>query len=145
MAKIIASNESFNQMTATSYRAGGFILVGAIMGIIYLLAYLLFNNLFIAAVADGLAMITTLVISVVTMVLCGMVQPLTISLSVGLSLWGVGSWSNGLLLAEMAVWCVLLFLVAYLLFSKIVSCFRLGWAILIILLIVTTVRIVVGL
>lgn len=85
----------------------------------------------IVNVSGNIAIILTAIIGIVLMVRLRMVQPLIVSVASSIVLWGISSWTNGLVWYETIVCDVVLYLLAYVLFSWIVRCKSLAVALII--------------
>jgi hypothetical protein len=145
MAQIISNSVDFNQLNSSSYSIWKNAVIGGILGVVYILIYLAFRPLLPLAAASGIAMILTAVTGISAMVWQKMVQPLIIAVSTGAVLWGLAVWFDGLVWFEIAIWCMMLFSMAYVLFSGLIHHLRLIFALIAIVLIVIAARVVVGL
>lgn len=145
MAKIINSSADFNQLPSESYSIWKMAVMGAALGVVYLLIELVFRAIFPLSAASGIAIILTAVAGISVMIWQKIVQPLIISVAVSAALWGLAVWYDGLAWFEIALWCMLLFAIAYTLFSGLIHYMRLIFALITIVLIIVAVRIVVGL
>ncbi len=145
MAQIISSSADFNQLNNSSYSIWKNAAIGGILGIVYILIYLAFRPLLPLVAAGGIAMILTAVTGISVMIWQKMVQPLIIAVSISVLLWGLAVWFDGLAWFEIAIWCMVLFSMAYVLFSGLINYLRLIFALIAIILIVIVARVVVGL
>ena len=145
MAQIISSSADFNQLNNSSYSIWKNAAMGGILGIVYILFYLAFRPLLPLVAAGGIAMILTAVTGISAMIWQKMVQPLIIAVSVSSVLWGLAVWFDGLAWFEVAIWCMLMFSMAYVLFSGLIHHLRLIFALIAIVLIIIAARVVVGL
>ena len=145
MAKIINSSADFNQLANTSYSVWKIAIIGAGIGLFYLLTNLAFRAILPISAASGIAIILTAIAGISIMIWQKMVQPLIISVDVSAALWSLAVWFDGLAWFEVAIWCMLLFSIAYILFSGLIHYMKLTFAITAMALIIVAVRVVVGL
>ena len=145
MAKIISNSADFNQLTSSSYSIWKIAAMGAVLGVCYLLIELILRSVFPLSTASGIAIVLIAVAGISVMIWQKMTQPLIISVAVRSALWGLAVWFDGLVWFEAALWCMLLFTVAYVLFSGLIHYMRLIFALITIALIIVAVRVVVGL
>lgn len=145
MAKIISSSADFNQLTGSSYSVWKISAMGAVLGIFYLLIELILRSVVPLSTASGVAIVLIAVAGISVMIWQKMTQPLITSVAVSATLWGLAVWFDGLVWFEAALWCMLLFTVAYVLFSGLIHYMRLVFALITIALIIVAARVVVGL
>jgi hypothetical protein len=140
MAKIINDNADFNQLVSSSYSAWRIAAIGAGLGLVYWLAEIVFEVFYPSSTASGMSIIFTSIIGISVMIWQKMVQPLIISVSVGAVLWGLATWFDGLAGLEVAIWCMLLFSISYVLFSGLINYMKLAFALVAIVFIVVATR-----
>jgi hypothetical protein len=90
-------------------------------------------------------MILVAVLSIVVMTRLRIGQSLIISVVTVTALWGLAQWTDGLAVIEIAIWSMLAYALAYLLFSWITRYKNIVPVLISILLVVLVVRIVVNL
>ena len=113
MAKIIQSDIE-SQTVSTSYSLLQIIIMGMLLGVVYWGLTSLFG---ITAIPGGVVTIVVAVLGILVMLRLHMAQPLIIALATGASLWGLSQWTSGLAWGEVIIWTVLLYGLAYTLFS----------------------------
>lgn len=133
MAKVI-QEDTQSQQVATTYPVWKIALTGAGLGAIYwiltvLIGKYVIDPIFCRSVTDAAACtnsvgiagdVATVLIAalgVMIMLRLRVVQPLIIAVASAAALWGLSRWTEGLVWAEIVAWSVLLYALAYALFS----------------------------
>ncbi len=117
MAKIIETSID-TPVVGLSYSLVRNALIGAVLGLIYyVLVELILNFNSSIYAASGIATILVGTLGILIMARLYMPQIFMINLAVGISLWGLGQWTDGLGWFEVLSWSVLLYGLSYVLFS----------------------------
>lgn len=143
MAKIISNSIDFNQPSNTPYSVLRIAVLGAIMGVTYLLFYLILRSFLTVDLAGNIALILIAIIGTTIMIWQKMVQPLIVAISVSAALWGLAGWFDGLGWFEIISWNIILFAIAYVLFTGAIRYLRLVFSLMLIVLIVASIHIIV--
>ena len=121
-------------------------LVGIILGICYwgLVAFL---TIYISSIdsSSGIATIVVATIGVIVMLRLRMAQPMIIAIATSLTLWGLALWTEGLAWGEIIAWSVLLYALAFILYSWIAHFNKVIPVIISMIIIITVIRISVAL
>jgi len=161
MAKVIERDVQSQEISG-SYPIWKSIIIGVASGLLFWLLVFLLENfvitpLFCNSIGGATACANKLMISgniatilvalagVVAMVRLHMIQPLIVAVTTAAALWGLAQWTGGLPIWEIIIWSVLMYLLAYLLFSWVVRYDRIWPVVVIILIIVMAIRIAVNL
>ncbi len=117
MAKIIETDtEELSIMS--SYSLWRNALVGLILGLVFYGISALIEKYYNSpVVAGGIAVIICGAIGIVIMARMYMPQTLIINLAAAATLWGLAEWTNGLGWLEVVIWSVMLYGLAYVVFS----------------------------
>lgn len=116
MAKIIESNIESNPVSK-SYSIWKIATVGVVLGIIYWSLTIFVSRYIESNIASDVATIITATLGVITMLSLRMARPLLVALAAAMSLWGLGALTSGLVWYEAIAWTLLLYTLAYILFS----------------------------
>jgi len=117
MAKIIDSNIQ-SQAISNYYSLWRIALIGATLGVMnWLLTAFIGNFVNPLTTAGNVSIIITTTIGIVVMVRLNMIRPLIVALAAAVSLWGLASLVGGLWWVEALAWNILLYMLAYLIFS----------------------------
>ena len=117
MAKVIKSDVE-SQTISTSYSLWQNALVGVLLGIIYwFLMTLIGYYIKSTNISGDIITIIVAILGTVVMLRLHMAQPLIIAVATGASLWGISEWTSGLVWGETVAWIMLLYGLAYVLFS----------------------------
>jgi len=128
MAQIFAANPSALRTTVT------YIVIGAAVGAIYFLIYLLLQRYVVTplscgisssasqcaradVVAGGIATILAAVGGVAAGIRLTLARPLIVAVAVGVLTWGLATWTGGLHWLESAIWTIVLYILGYVLFG----------------------------
>ncbi|MDK2899362.1 MAG: hypothetical protein PWQ10_549 [Patescibacteria group bacterium] len=117
MAKVIT--EDIDQQTSIPpYSVWKITLAGVALGIFYWILVSILN-LFINSIdiSGNVATILVFTVGVIVMLRLRAPRPLVVALATGLSLWGLASWTDGLFWVEIILCNILLYGLAYVLFS----------------------------
>ena len=144
MAKII-STEIESQKISSSYSLLKIAIIGALIGLSYWILTLIIGNFTNSLrVSSDIATILTAVMGIIVMIRLNMVQPLIIAAASGLTLWGLTLWTNGLTIGEVIIWDILLYSLAYVLFSWLARYTRITPVLITMLIIIIAMRIAVS-
>ena len=145
MAEVIIEDAE-PQMFSAAYSIWKIALVGALIGFLYW-CLTAFIGIIIdsASVSGDIATILVATLGVIVMLRLSMFQPLVIALASGLALWGLANLTSGLAWFEIIAWNILLYTLAYTLFSWIARYNRVIPVLAIITIIIIAVRVVVSL
>jgi len=117
MAKIIDS-EVISQPISKSNSVWHILLIGAILGVLYCgLTVYLSRFIGLVSAAGDIATILVATVGIIVMLNLGMARPLLVAVASAVSLWGLSKLTDGLGWFEVLVWSVLIYCLAYLLFS----------------------------
>lgn len=161
MAKVIKT-EVESRAIGTSYLLWQITLVGAVLGVIYwglaaMIESYIINPIFCRSVSNAttcfnstsisgdIATILVATIGIAIILRLYMARPLIIAVAVGVSLWGLSQWTSGLSWGESIAWSVLLYSLAYSLFSWIARYKQFTLVLAAMVLIISTVRFAVNL
>lgn len=145
MAEIIVDNNESNLFFApySIWRIG---LVGLSMGFLFWgltsIIGLITNSV---DLAGGITTVIVATFSILLMVRLKMAQPLIIAAGSALALWGLAGWTNGLAVYEIILWSIVLYGIAYVLFSWITKINQVVPVLLLIALAIIFVRMVISL
>ena len=93
-------------------------MVGVLLGVIYwVLMALISYYIKPTNISGDIITIIVATLGIVVMLRLHMAQPLIIAVATGASLWGISGWTSGLVWWETVAWIVLLYGLAYVLFS----------------------------
>ena len=119
-------------------------LIGAILGLLYFGLTSLLNIWADSInVAGDIATVLTALIGIIIMVRLRMVQPLLVAAATGASLWGLSGLTDGLVWGEVIAWSIVLYCLAYALFSWISRYNRVVPVLSVVAMIIITIRIVI--
>lgn len=142
MAKIIKNDEEL-QLAILPYSAWRTALLGMTIGIIFWLLCLIMERYnYSKNTINSTVSVITVVIGIIAMIRMRMAQPLLISVSNCLGLWGLYNWINDLFIFERLIYCVLLFGLSYSFFTWIVRMKRPSFSILLSILTVIIIRVI---
>ena len=161
MAKIISSDVK-SQTVGSYYPFWRIILMSAISGIGLVLLMFLINSFIFRPIACNLSIdavacansavitgnIATIIIAIVgiyIMVRLKLARPLIVAAATAITLWGLMQWMSGLSVIEMICWSVLLYVLAYTLFSWLARIIKIGPALILMSIAVIVVRVVAAL
>ena len=144
MAKII-SNMNFNQIGADNFSVWKVAVLGAASGLLYFLINMVLGNFLSLTMAGCVSMILTMAAGIAVMIRQRMVQPLIVAVSVGVLLWALPAWYDGLSSFEVLLWSMFLFSAAYILFSGLINKMRLIFALIVIAIVIIFARIAISL
>jgi hypothetical protein len=133
MAKIVETNIE-SRAIGTSYSLWQIALVGVALGLLFwcltsLIERYIINPMFCRSITNALACLDSTIISgnIATILVAAvgttlilrlyLARPLIIAVAAGASLWGLAQWTNGLSWMEAIAWSMLLYGLAYTLFS----------------------------
>ncbi|MCX6728512.1 MAG: hypothetical protein NTV39_01965 [Candidatus Saccharibacteria bacterium] len=117
MAKVVSSNID-SQPVSKSSPVWHIIAVGAILGLLYYVLTLYLSRFVgLASVAGDIATIIVATVGIIVMLNLGMARPLLVAVASAISLWGLSKLTDGLGWFEAMVWSVLIYSLAYFLFS----------------------------
>lgn len=117
MAKVVSSNIDSQPVSKFS-PVWHIILMGAILGLLYCgLTFYLSKFVGLISAAGDIATIIVATIGIIIMLNLGMARPLLIAVASAISLWGLSKLTDGLGWFEVVVWSVLVYGLAYFLFS----------------------------
>ena len=156
MAKVIETDIESRAIGA-SYSLWQIASVGAALGALYwcltaLIERYIIDPIFCRSVSSALTCLNSTSISgdIATILIAAigitvilrlyMARPLIIAIAVGASLWGLAMWTNGLMWGEAIAWSMLLYGLAYTLFSWIARYTRVIPVLVVMMLIVVAVR-----
>ena len=114
---VIINSSTEAPAVSVFYSAWKIALVGAGLGTIHWGLTLLFKNFLSLAAAGDIATILVAATGVMVMLFLRMAQPLITAVAAGVALWGMSVWSDGLGWAVIVAWSVVLYCIAYTLFS----------------------------
>ena len=141
MAKIIESNIESRTINY-SYSIWKNALVGVTLGLIFWVFTAFIKRYTNSTTIPGdVATIIVATIGVIVMVFLHMTRPLLVASAAAVSLWGLAQLTNGLIWFEMIAWSVLLYGLAYCLFSWTARYTRIVPVLIVIIAIVIIVRI----
>lgn len=142
MAKIIKNNEQV-QIAILPYSAWRTAVIGVIIGIIFWLLCLLMEkyNYSITTIGNT-ASVITVIVGIIIMIRMRMAQPLLISVSTCLALWGLFSWTNGLSVFEKLIYDFFLFGLSYSFFTWITRIKRPSFSIFISIITIIIIRVI---
>jgi len=157
MAKVIPIDENVSSDTI-SYSIKAIALLGALLGLGFWLLSTLLNQLIIQPIfcqsttgaatclkslsmSGDIATILIATVGIMLMINLKMVRPLIISVSSAAVLWGLSVWTSGLGWIEAIIWSILLYTVAYVLFSWIARYLLIKPVLIVMLLIIVAARI----
>lgn len=121
-------------------------LIGAALGAIYWgLTALLSNYVNSTSISGDISTIVIAVLGIIVMMRLNMAQPLAIAVASGSALWGLSLWTSGLVVGEIIAWSVLLYTLAYAIFSWVARYTHVVPVLICIALVVVSVRIVIAL
>jgi len=95
--------------------------------------------------AGDIATVLVATVGTMMMVKLSMVRPLVVAVATAISLWGLVSWTSGLGWVEIMVWDVILYTLAYVLFSWLVRNKQFTPIAFAIVIVVVTIRIIASL
>ena len=145
MAKIIESKVD-SRTVSQSYSIWRTALLGMVLGVIFwILTAIISRYSNSIQITGDVATILVATIGIIVMVRQRASRPLLVTIAAAVSLWGLALWTEGLVWGETLAWSVLLYALAYILFSWIVRYARIIPVTIIALIIVVFVRIFVGL
>jgi len=145
MAKVLSVNADSTQLGGLYQFLTRMILAGALLGVIYVLLLLIFQNFLTINISGDISMVIVVIAGTALLVFLKTLQPLIIAILTSIVLWGLAGWLNGLNWAESILWSAFLFGVSYALFSLVVRHFKLPYVLVLIMLIIITARVVVSL
>lgn len=117
MAKVVSSDID-SQPVSNFNQTWQIILIGAILGILYCgLTLYLSRFVGLISVAGYISTIIVATIGIIVMLNLGMARPLLVAIAAAISLWGLSNLTNGLGWLEVMIWSVLIYGLAYFLFS----------------------------
>lgn len=146
MAEIIDSNREPNQLiTNTAYQVWQTALLGALLGIIFWiftlsLNYLIFDSL---RTAGNVAMIVVSTVALIIMVRSRMARPLMVVVAAAASLWGLATWTEGLIWSQVILWNIVMYTFSHVLFSWLARFNKITVAMLMMLFVIVIIRIIV--
>ncbi len=142
MAEIIDRNVE-SQPVSRSYYIWRIALLGAVLGVLYwFFTEIVLRLISSVGVAGGVASILVATIGIIIMLNLFTARPLLISLACAVSLWGLAQLTAGLLWFEIIAWNVIIYGLAYLLFSWVARYKRVMPALIAVIVIVVIVRII---
>jgi len=142
VAEIIDSKIE-SQPVSKSYHIWRIALVGAILGVLYwLITEISLNFLDSIRVAGGVASIMVATIGIIIMLNLFTARPLLISLAGTVSLWGLAQLTSGLQWFEIISWNIIIYGLAYLLFSWVARYKRILPVLVVVIFFVVIIRIV---
>jgi hypothetical protein len=117
MARVIDSNIP-SQTISNYFPALQIVVIGAILGLLFWLFNMLIGRYSNSILVSGdISSILVATIGLAVMVTMRMPRPIIIVLSSAVTLWGLASWTVGLATAEIIAWDIVLYVLAYALFS----------------------------
>lgn len=120
MAKVIDSKVS-SRTISSYYSFWRAIFLGLALGLVYwLLTAIISKNPNLVSSAGDIATILTATVGLVVMINLRMARPIVVAIGAALALWGLSGWVNGLSMAEVIAWEVVLYGLSYSLLSWIV-------------------------
>ncbi|HUC96040.1 MAG TPA: hypothetical protein VMR16_00020 [Candidatus Saccharimonadales bacterium] len=141
MAKVI-NNDTQSQSISASYSLWRIALVGIALGAIYGgLSPLIQRYINSTEVSGGIATILVATLGIIVMLRLHMAQPLIVGITTGVTLWGLAQWTSGLNSVEAVAWSVLLYGLAYILFSWVARYARALPVLITVIIIIVAVRI----
>lgn len=141
MAKIINSNVESRTINS-SYSLWKNTLIGVMCGLVFLgLAALISQNSNSFTIPGDVATILAATVGVIVMIFLRMTRPLLVASASAVSLWGLSQMTNGLSWFEVVIWTVLLYGLAYALFSWVSRYTRMVPVLIVIITIIVIVRI----
>jgi len=161
MAKIVKiETETETQSIGMSQSIWKIVLLGLILGFAYwgltaLIEKYIITQLFCQlsqysltcsqtlAISGNITTILVAIIGIIVMIKLNMAQPLIVSIASGAALWGLASLSAGIGWFEIIIWEVLLYGLAYALFSWIARCRSLIVVFVFILITIALIRIII--
>lgn len=141
MAKIIDSNIESRTIN-NSYSLWKNALVGVVCGLVFWSLMTLvghYNNS--ATIPGDVATVLSATVGIILMVILRMTRPLLVASASAVALWGLAQFTSGLVWFEVAVWAMLLYGLAYSLFSWVARYTRLVPTLIVIITIIVIVRI----
>jgi len=145
MAEVINNDDELNP-TFAPYSIWRVSLIGAVSGFLYWgltsIINLATNSI---NIAGDIATVVIATFAILLMVRMRMAQPLIIAVATGLALWGLAGLTSGLAIYEIIIWSILLYGLAYALFSWITKINQVVPVLLLIALSIVIVRIVLSL
>lgn len=161
MAKIITNNTE-SQLISGTYSVWKIALIGVASGLLYWLLTVLISAYIIhpifchsssnaltclssTAISGNIATILVAVIGVIAMVRFYMAQPLIVAVTAAAALWGLSQWTIGLPVAEIIIFSLITYVLAYILFSWVTRYDRIWPVLVVILIIIMATRIVANL
>lgn len=142
----IINNDTEQQVISPSYSIWKIALIGVALGVIYWgLTAIINRSINSVNIAGDISAIIVAVLGIFVMLRLLIAQPLIIALASGMALWGLANWTMGLAWGEAIAWSVLLYGLAYVLFSWIARYVRVMPVLAAMTIIIIIVRIVVAL
>ena len=141
MAKVI-NNDTQPQSISESYSLWRIALVGIALGAIYGgLSPLIQRYINSTEVSGDIATILVATLGIIVMLRLHMAQPLIVGVTTAVTLWGLAQWTGGLNSSEAVAWSVLLYGLAYILFSWVARYARALPVLITVIIIIVAVRI----
>lgn len=161
MAKVI-KREVESQVLSSSYNLWQVILIGISSGLLYwgftaFIGKYIINSFFCnnisnnltcldaVSIAGNIASIIIAITSIFVMLRFRLSRPLVVAVAVVAALWGLSSWTIGLLIGEIIFWNVVTYILAYLLFSWVARYMKAATVLVVMSAVILMVRIVVNL
>jgi hypothetical protein len=145
MAKVVEV-DSKSQLISEVFPVWKIVFVGAALGAAYWCITALLGR-YTSSLSNASDIATVIVATLGVTVLVGMrvVQPLIVALASGASLWGLAQLTDGLGTTEAILWSVLLYCLAYILFTWVVRYVRVVPVLVVMTLIIIIVRMIINL
>jgi len=141
MAKIVDSNIQ-SRTISSSYSVWRVALIGVVLGFTHWCITVLIGRYTNSTIISGdIATILVATLGLIVMVRLFMARPIVIALASAVSLWGLAQWTRGLSWGEVIAWNVLLYCLAYTLYSWISRYTRIVPVLIVIITIVALIRI----
>lgn len=145
MAKVVSSNIDSQPVSKLS-PAWHIILMGASLGLLYSgLTLYLSKFVGLSSAAGDIATIIVATVGIIVMLNLRMARPLLVAVASAVSLWGLSKLTDGLGWFEVLVWSVLVYGLAYFLFSWLTRYKKITPVLIAIIIIVVIVRLTITL
>ncbi len=139
----VIDNDADIKTISPVYSTSSIVYIGILLAVFYfLIQAIIASYVHSMDSSSGIAAIMTATLGIVIMTSKHMTQPLMINAAAGISLYGLAKWTNGLGVLESIIWTVLLYVLAYLVFSWISRYTKVIWSVLLVLIMVVIVRVI---
>jgi hypothetical protein len=143
VARIIDS-EVNSQPISKSNSVWRILLIGVILGVLYCgLTVYLSRFIGLVSAAGDIATILVATVGIIIMLNFGMARPLLVAVASAVSLWGLSKLTDGLGWLEVLAWSILIYCLAYLVFSWLTRYKRVVPVLIISTIVVVIIRIII--